>query len=264
MKLRLRAKLFIRKLNGNKRHLPDFIVIGVQKGGTTFLYHTLKQHDQIEMAIRKEVHFFDKFYSKGMSWYRAHFSVKKNNSKKIVGENTPGYIFKENVLDRVHKHLPNARFIVLLRNPVDRAFSHYHMLMRRHPESGLTFEKYIDIASRKSYYELKEYNIQKKFLNVLERGLYAHQLEQWFSVYPRDRFYITESETLFNNPVEELMRIHEFLGVTPVPPKDLRPRNTGGYSSDIPDGPKNFLYEYYKNDIKKLAKMGINYEWTRL
>ena len=111
------------------RLLPDFIIIGTQRGGTTSLYSYLASHPSVGPASTKEVHFFDNKYTKGLAWYRAHFpsAIEKyyaehiQKRKFITGESSPYYLFHPHVPKRVAKDVPHAKFIVLLRNPVDRA-----------------------------------------------------------------------------------------------------------------------------------------------
>src|SRR5437879_9845243 len=116
------------------RLLPDFIIIGTQRGGTTSLYSYLASHPSVGPASTKEVHFFDNKYTKGLAWYRAHFpsAIEKyyaehiQKRKFITGESSPYYLFHPHVPKRVAKDVPHAKFIVLLRNPVDRAYSQYN------------------------------------------------------------------------------------------------------------------------------------------
>src|SRR5215213_1565056 len=119
------------------RQLPNFIIIGAQRGGTTSLYRYLTEHPSIGAAYRKEVHFFDRHFDKGMAWYLAHFPAR--GEFPIVGEASPFYLFHPAVPGRIHAAVPQARFIALLRNPIDRAYSQYHM-KSRHDLETLSFE----------------------------------------------------------------------------------------------------------------------------
>src|SRR5690348_836405 len=122
-----------RGLTSPVRLLPDFLVIGAQRGGTTSLYQYLQVHPFIEPATTKEVHFFDRRFHKGLAWYRGHFptALEKYRAEHLrggmflTGEATPSYLFLPYIPKRVVRVLPHARFIVLLRNPVERAYSHY-------------------------------------------------------------------------------------------------------------------------------------------
>src|SRR5436189_26280 len=104
------------------RPLPDFLILGAQKAGTTALYAYLRWHPQVTGPSFKEVSFFDRHYARGERWYRAHLPVRR---RAVVGEASPSYLFHPLAPERVARMLPEARLIALLRNPVDRAFSHY-------------------------------------------------------------------------------------------------------------------------------------------
>src|SRR5215208_8528317 len=110
------------KATAKLRPLPDFLILGAQKAGTTALYAYLRWHPQITGPSFKEVSFFDRHYARGERWYRAHLPMRRSS---IVGEASPSYLFHPLAPERVAQMLPNARLVALLRNPVDRAFSHY-------------------------------------------------------------------------------------------------------------------------------------------
>ena len=109
--------------------LPDFVVIGTQKGGTSYFYRLLTEHPLVSRAAAKELHFFDNKFAEGVRWYRRCFSEGKlvDGQRTITGEASPSYLFDPQVPERMARIVPNARLIALLRNPVDRAYSHYQM-----------------------------------------------------------------------------------------------------------------------------------------
>src|SRR5215216_7751234 len=133
------------------RPLPDFLVLGAQKAGTTALYAYLRRHPQIAGPSWKEVSFFDRHYARGESWYRGNFpsrpatwlARRRAGAEPIVGEASPGYLFHPHAPQRVATLLPNVRLIALLRDPVDRALSHYHHELALGRES-LSFEEAIE------------------------------------------------------------------------------------------------------------------------
>src|SRR5690348_6863383 len=116
------------------RLLPDFLVIGTQRGGTTSLYHYLQAHESIAPSSIKEIHFFDRKYARGLAWYRGHFPTgaekwyaqRLRRQAFVTGEASPVYLFHPHVPARVKQALPAVKLIVLLRNPVDRAYSQYY------------------------------------------------------------------------------------------------------------------------------------------
>src|SRR5688572_14326389 len=103
--------------------LPDFLIVGAMRSGTTSLHKYLQAHPDVFVASGKEVHFFDRRYGRGLDWYRSRFAGV--TTERVVGEATPAYMYDENAIARIAHDLPDARLIVVLRNPVDRAYSHY-------------------------------------------------------------------------------------------------------------------------------------------
>ena len=128
----------IKRLTSRFRHRPAFLIIGAQKGGTTSLYNYLLQHPQVKPAWVKEIHYFDIHHQKPLSWYRAHFPLSlpdrfgsRNTGPRYTGEATPYYLFHPLAPRRAAVAVPEARLICLLRNPIDRAFSHYNHNRRK-------------------------------------------------------------------------------------------------------------------------------------
>src|SRR5581483_1042107 len=127
---------------GRGRLLPDFLVIGTVKSGTTTLHGWLSGHPFVEPAVRKEVHFFDYAYFRGVDWYRSHFPsecardafVREHGRPFVTGEASPSYISHEWAPSRIARVVPEAKLVVALRNPVDRAYSHYQMSRREGEE----------------------------------------------------------------------------------------------------------------------------------
>ena len=118
--------------------LPDFLLLGAQKAGSTSLYVHLMQHPQIIGVARKELHFFDYKSALGSWWYRTNFPTKAEMAQRsaalgkpvLTGEASPYYLFHPHAARRIARLLPDVKLIALLRNPVDRAFSHYHHEVR--------------------------------------------------------------------------------------------------------------------------------------
>lgn len=123
--------------------LPDFLIIGAQRCGTISFYRLLCQHPLVEGAARKEVHYFDLHFQKGEEWYRSFFPEAEREDR-VTGESSPYYIFHPLSAERAARLVPGARLIVLLRNPVDRAYSHYQHGLRRGYETLPTFEQALE------------------------------------------------------------------------------------------------------------------------
>ncbi len=243
---------------------PDFIIIGAQKCGTTSLWHYLKSHPQIRMAPTKELHYFDRMYSRVKpQWYMNQFKVPDRKRFKALefvteyneplhimkGEATPLYLYHPKVPNRVKKHLPNCKFITLLRNPVDRAWSHYKML--KHRRVKIPFEKVVDQSiSDTSLYD-----------GILGRGIYIDQLQRWFEHFNREQFLIIKTEEMNVNTEAAIQNSEEFLGVI----KRSRPnkkfvKHFESRPSTIPESCKSKLIEFYKSYNKQLNDLiGINF-----
>jgi hypothetical protein len=236
------------------RALPNFIVIGTMKSGTSSMYSYLKQHPQVNMAYAPEVHFFHKNFHKGVRWYRSFFPLKFR-AKKAIGEVTPGYIFKDKVAEKAKVLLPRARFIVLLRSPVARLYSHFQQLERRQP-SGLSFEDFILPAlsgETSSHHEIAS--------NALMKGLYGPQIAHWLDYFDKKQFIVLESERLFADPNAIMKQVHEFLELKPLPLKDVTPRKTGGYTTQMKLETRELLNDYYAKSNQQLGELGFNFSW---
>ncbi len=182
---------------------PDFLVIGCQKGGTTSLYTYLKDHPLIEMPKKKELHFFDQNYSKGLKYYLKAFpKITKKNV--LTGDITPRYLSYKKTAKRAYTHFPKAKIILLLRNPIDRAFSRY----KNDYEMKMTTESFEECVEN----ELAEIGLkQENSDGYLQRGFYAKQLKKWLKYYPKEQFLILISEDFFKNTQECMNKIYTFL-----------------------------------------------------
>ncbi len=178
--------------------LPNFLGIGVMRAGTTWLYAQLRIHKQVYMSQPKELNFFTDFYDRGIGWYSGHFpSAKEAVKYKAIGEITPTYIAGPDVPSRIHAHIPDSRFIVMLRNPVDRAYSEYTKTLRNLNFKG-TFADFVERDE-----------------GVLARGYYTEQLERYFRLFPRNQFLILIFEDTVSNHQVTTQKLAAFLEIDP-------------------------------------------------
>jgi len=198
------------------RPLPDFLILGAQKAGTTALYAYLRWHPGITGPAWKEVSYFDRHYGRGPRWYRGHFPLR--TGARIAGEASPGYVFHPLAPERVRATVPNAKLIVLLRDPVDRAFSHYHHEVKLGREP-LSFEEAIEAEPERTRGEAERLLREPGYFSrawwdytYLARGRYAEQLERWFAVFPREQLLLVESGELAADPKQAYARVLGFLG----------------------------------------------------
>jgi len=200
------------------RALPDFLILGAQKAGTTALYAYLRWHPQITGPSFKEVSFFDRHYARGERWYRAHLPIRRG---RIVGEASPSYLFHPLAPERVARMLPDARLIALLREPVGRAFSHYQHEVALGRES-LPFEDAVAQEGERMQGEVERMLRDPTYFShawwnytYVARGRYAEQLERWFAAFPREQVLVLLTDELAADTPGTYRRVLDFLGVEP-------------------------------------------------
>ena len=192
----------------------DFLIIGTQKGGTTALYYYLRNHPEIEMARKKEVHFFDDENVFALphinySTYESQFDNSKNAI--IFGEATPIYLYWKPSCKRIQEYNSKIKLIVILRNPTDRAFSHWNMEMKRNAERE-SFEFCINNEERR----LTEIHPQQhRVYSYIDRGMYAEQIRRYKKHFSEDQIHFIKYDDFKNNPEITLTNIFNFLGVNP-------------------------------------------------
>ena len=254
------------------RLLPDFIVIGVVRGGTTSLYHYLAQHSCIRKSAYDEIGFFDDNFHLGLNWYRSMFptkftkqSIEKKYGKFMTYEVTPFYIYNPTVANRILSLLPTIKLIALLRNPVDRAYSNYQLAIRSGKEKR-SFEEVIEFDMKfieKNKGGLKDDNYFHSIVarSPLARGFYAEQLQIWVNLFPKMQLLVISTEDLDSRPNETLATIFEFLNLPNYQIKDLTKRNEAKYPSMKPETRKCLL-EYFRPYNEQLYHLiGKKFQW---
>lgn len=216
-----------RGLTAPLRVLPDFLIVGTQRGGTTSLYHYLLQSPYVESAMVKELHFFDKQFTKGILWYRAHFPTLLHKYTRphpystscFTGEASAYYLFHPHVARRVKAVVPQAKIIILLRNPVDRAYSQYCLEVELDRES-LSFEEALEREEERINKETEKVLAHEYYVSpnhsrysYKARGRYIEQLPAWQSLFPPEQILILKSEDLYTNTTEIVEKTLKFLGL---------------------------------------------------
>lgn len=256
----------LRRVDASRRQLPTFLIIGTQKGGTTSLHEYLAEHSRVSPPTTKEVHYFDHAHHRGGRWYRAHFRPRARPDE-ITGESTPYYLFHPLVPELAARELPDSRLIVVLRNPIDRAFSHHNH------ERALGFEDlpFEDAIAReperlRGEEELiladpRYRSFSHQHHSYLARSRYAEQLERWLGHFHRDRFLVLSSEDLFADPGAALAEAERFLGLERDIPDDLTARNARSYppiQADLRDR----LREQFEPHNRRLYELvGRDFGW---
>lgn len=254
-----------RGLSSPFRVKPNLLLIGAQKSGSTSLYNYLSSHPFVADIHVKEINYFSDHYKKGLLWYKAFFPTKKEYKKKsqrgffIIPDGSCKYLHHSLAAERCKKQLgesENLKFIVMLRNPVDRAYSQYEMAKRRYergdkdkhnpaPQVAENFEEAIkyEIAGKKSPYKHR----------FLEKGFYMKQLEPWLKNFKKENFLFIISEDFFANPYEEYLRTLDFLKL-PEPENlpEFKNANKGKYVP-LSQEMRIKLEDYFRESNKELA-----------
>lgn len=244
-----------RYLTSPFRALPKFIIVGSVRSGTTSLYYNICEHPEIAPAAYDEIGFFDVNFNLGLNWYRSMFPLKSD--KNITGEDTPFYFWREDAAKRIKKILPNIKLIMILRNPIDRAYSNYHLGVRGGTEK-LSFEEAIQIEIE----TLEKIDINKNNLvelcskprSYVIKSMYYEQMKIWIENFSMENLFILSTENMSKNPNEELKKIFEFLNVSPF--KITNPQNRKSAQYDImKDSTREKLLEFFRPHNKKLFEL---------
>jgi len=255
---------------GDLRPLPDFIIIGTKRGGTTSLFRYLLQHPAVlptfpSFQTLKGVYFFDQHFNKGLRWYRSHFPSGPYRSilgrakgvRVLTGEASPGYLFHPLAAARIAGSMPQVKVIALLRNPVDRAYSHYRDEVKRGAET-LSFEDALEREPVRLAGELERtvadptyYSAALDRHSYLARGMYLAQVEAWMRAFPADQLLILRSEDLYTGPQRVHAAVLEFLDL-PVVRLEGYPRHNGLPESRMNPATRRQLAEYFRPHNRRL------------
>lgn len=249
---------------------PDFFILGEQKCGTTSLYANLCQHPQIVPPKRKETFFFTRNFARNNRWYRKNFTQKKR--KKLIFEASTDYFCDDLALYRIKELYPESKFIIILRNPVDRALSHFYHEKRSGSECKDSFESAIFVNAHQMGVEsFFDFNVHLNFNefdsycgdklingsggSYLSRGMYVKNLKKWFSLFKREQFLILFFEDYITNSQITLNCIYEFLNIDCFFHETIQARNVGNYSKEIPMKLRRCLQIFFLPYNLKLAKL---------
>ena len=234
--------------------LPDFVVIGAPKCGTTFFYHLLTKHPHVAPAAFKELHYFDLLFEEGTEWYRQCFPPPrwKEGRRVITGEATPRYLADPLVPERMARVVPAARLVVLLRNPVDRMYSAYHQRVRNN-QAARTFEEHVEACFDDPQQE------------SLARNIYVDHLLRWSRFFGDGQMLVLKSEDFFERPESALKPTLEFLGLPDwVPEASERgdKLNKGRYEQRMDPATRRRLEDYFEPHNRRLYDyLGVDFGW---
>lgn len=182
--------------------LPNFLICGAQKAGTTALHRYLKQHPDVFMSRPKETWFFDERYDRGIEWFSTHF--EEHNGESAIGEATARTMSTPEAPARIAKHLPNARLLFILRNPIDRAYSQYHYYVY----TG-------KVKASRSFHEVIQDKKSEFREDMIRRGMYVRQLKRFEEHFDRTQMKIILHEELRDRTDRTVRDVCRFLDVDP-------------------------------------------------
>ncbi len=200
------------------RMLPDFLLVGAQRCGTTSMYRVLSEHPAVKKAVlHKGVHYFDMNYERGLRWYRAHFPLRTGGA--VTFESSPYYLFHPLAAERIAADLPGVKLIVLVRDPVERAYSAYTHERARGFETE-SFERALELEQQRLRGEAEHMIADPRYRSrshqhhaYLSRGRYAEQLGRLGHLFGRDRIHVADSGDFFAKPEPVYAAVLDFLGL---------------------------------------------------
>ena len=284
-----------RHLTARWRHLPDFLIIGGAKCGTSSLYDFIVRHPEIEAAHSKELVYWPDPIKGGLDWYRANFPPTRRSC--LTGEADPTYFALPGVPAQMKAALPDVKLIVILRDPVERAYSHYNFYRTRNRlESCNTFEAALELEeprglaaervrriissmygggngqvddapplpTRVNMYDLLPW-ATRIFHQYTTYGHYADHLEKWFEYYPRRQFLILSTTDMKHDRQAVLNRVYDFLGVSSFMLDDAVPNlYVGRYELPINEQTRQRLAKHFAPYNERLYRLvGRDFGWPR-
>jgi Sulfotransferase domain len=239
-------------LDPRRRPLPQFLIIGAQRSGTTALYRHLIDHPHVRPGLRKEVQFLTLYWERGLPWYRRHFPLVSNPAWRTF-EASPYYLFHCEAPVRAAAALPDARFIAVLREPAARALSHY----RHNQLNGLeplSFEQALEAEEARLAGDRT--GRSHRLYSYASRGLYAEQLRRWHASVG-DRLLVLLTEDLRHEPQRTLDRVFAFVGLDPLAADSSRERSSAGNRTNdhVPEGLRRRLQERFAAPNRELSAL---------
>ena len=250
-------------IKGRKIERLDFIVVGAQKSGTTALHYFLRKHPQIALPERQELHFFDddEIFSRPVDYDLLHRQFRPvagstllrfaTARQAIAGEVTPSYLYWKPAMERIWNYNRQIKLVILLRNPIDRAFAHWNM-QRFKDREPLGF---LDALKEEPRRIAQPLTIESRRFAYVDRGFYSGQLERVFKFFPREQVHFVKFEGFRDRKQETLDGVFEFLGVKPLRRIRDKDRNIVPYERTITAEEREYLSEVFSAEITKLEQM---------
>ena len=264
------------QLTHQARMLPGFLIVGAQRCGTTTMYRTLSQHPAVLKAVlHKGVHYFDEDYSRGMGWYQGHFPLRAHarwagrsaGCAPVTFESSPYYMFHPLAAQRISHDLPGVKLLVLVRDPVERAYSaHAHEIGRGYETEP--FERALELEPARLAGEAERILADPGYLShshqhhaYRARGQYIEQLERLERLFGRDRIHVMDSSAFWADPEPSFDAVLDFLGL-PHCDGIAFERHNARPRSPMPETLRKELREHFRPYDERLARwLGEELSW---
>lgn len=267
---------------------PAFLIVGVQKAGTTALYQYLSNHPDIIAPSQKEIDFFwlDHLFEKGYSWYEAQFPKQTTffGKRKISFESCPHYLFSVTAAKRIYEYNPEIKIIIILRNPITRAFSQFQMYQRRRFDTeknkqsakkyGGDIQKFFEALNAPDFFTNFSEAIEQEWKaiqtggmqapHLISQGFYAQQIENYLQFFPRKQMLLLEHQSLKNQTQETLRHVASFLEIKEKKwmKNELQKYHEGNYQEEINLKTYLKLQKIFKEPNQQLFKLiGREFNW---
>lgn len=248
---------------------PSFVVVGGQRCGTTSIFKALSEHPQIlRPPVEKGIDYFTLNYYRNMDWYRGHFPIARLAERRtarygaaVAFEACTYYLFHPFALERMAKDMPNVKIVVMLRDPVERAFSAYKHEFARGFETADTFEVALELEDERLAGEVERMKDDLTYESFphrhhayRRRGQYAEQVARAFKYFPRSQIHILESESFFAEPAKEYQQLLSFIGLDRYMP-DRFDQHNARPSAPMPGATREMLERHYAPHDEELTKL---------
>lgn len=264
-----------------RRGLPDFLVIGTKRGGTTSLFNYLLMHPGVlglfpQVRGRKSTDYFFTNYVFGENWYRSHFHTEAHLTRladrlgyrPVSGEASPYYLWDSRVAERVAGLVPGIRAIALLRDPVERAWSHYQERTQNGVEP-LSFEEALRAEQSRTAEDRARMSADDGYHSrafdwyaYRERGIYLPQLQNWTRSFPREQLLVIRSEDMYADAQAVFDNVCDFLGLPRIPLPTKKTFNASA-RAPMPESVRADLSAYYRRPNQELeAYLGRPLNWS--
>jgi hypothetical protein len=264
-----RAQVRLRIPTAAARRLPEFVIVGVQRAGTSSLFRYLNAHPQVRRPLRKEIDYFSLEHQSGPRWYRAHFPVRGAGAQSY--DNTPQYFVHPLAHERAGALLPDARIVVAVRDPIARALSH-HRHVRALGLEPLDLLDALHAEADRVGPDLARLSVDPAFrptalmrFSYATRSRYGEQYDRWRSAYPDHRLHLFDFDRFVQSPVDEWRALLQFLELDPWDPPAFTNWSSATAPADAPPEAIRLLASALQEDTDHFrAVVGRSFDWPDL